>query len=527
MYSLRTSSILLGMIVTGTIRTVGVKLLYQIGFDHPIFITLLYLIGQTLSLLVHCYTRFSFCFCFPVPVSKDYYQPVIMGQCQEDDTIITDTTADTTTTTTETTTSIKEPIIRDTNEDYYLEVDRQKCPSIEGSTSDSFLTPLELEKEYSHNNNDNDNNDSPSSHRRPSVLLQRQGSQTGLSEESHRAVRWVHTIPWQVQPLIPGMFNLLNAMSKWAAFQYQAASVVEMLMAGLELILSTVVARIVRKRTMSKHRWMGVFIVAIGLLIVEIASRTKDDNTVIHIDIDDEETETTIYTNDTLSQQQQNQQQYQQNQHYPYHDYIVGTLLIVAQCLTAVLQDMAEELFLQESQFPPMLLLGMEGLVGLLLGIPMYFLWRYWLLPVSSSSSSTTTINDDNNNNYNYSVSSLSTVSSPSSFQQQPTSGWEFLYLALLTLIFTATGIFNILTTDATSSMTRNMWKNCRTFTVWMVGLILYHHAVVGNHDLGEPWTMPHSIIVLAGFSLMVCGIYVYYMNHNSNINNNINNNHP
>ncbi|KAG7345786.1 hypothetical protein IV203_033317 [Nitzschia inconspicua] len=527
MYSLRTSSILLGMIVTGTIRTVGVKLLYQIGFDHPIFITLLYLIGQTLSLLVHCYSRF----CFLVPVSKDYYQPVMTGQCQEDDTIITDTTTDTTTTDTTTTdtTSIKEPIIRDnTNEDYWEDDRQTKRPSIEGSTSDSFLTPLELEKEYTHNNNvnGNDNDNPPSTHRRPSILLQRQGSQTGLSEESHRAVRWVHTIPWQVQPLIPGIFNLLNAMSKWAAFQYQAASVVEMLMAGLELILSTVVARIVRKRTISKHRWMGVFIVAIGLLIVEIASRTKDkddddDDTVI-IDIDDEETETetetTIDTNDALSQQQQNQ--YQQYQYQ--HDYIVGTLLIIAQCVTAVLQDMAEELFLQESQFPPMLLLGMEGLIGLLLGIPIYVLWRFWILPVSSSSSSTAI----NNNNNNYSVSSLSTVSSPSSFQQQqqqqPTSGWEFFYLAFLTLIFTATGICNILTTNATSSMTRNMWKNCRTFTVWMVGLILYHHAVVGNHDLGEPWTMPHSLIILAGFSIMICGIYVYYKNNNSN-----NNNHP
>ena len=42
------------MIVTGSLRTVAVKLLYQLGIESPYLVTLLYLCGQSLSLVVHC-----------------------------------------------------------------------------------------------------------------------------------------------------------------------------------------------------------------------------------------------------------------------------------------------------------------------------------------------------------------------------------------------------------------------------------------------------------------------------------------
>jgi len=65
-----------------------------------------------------------------------------------------------------------------------------------------------------------------------------------------------------------------------------AASTAEMLISGLELILSTVAARLIRKRLVSKMRWMGVVVVALGLVLVRIADSsgggdadsTGDDN---------------------------------------------------------------------------------------------------------------------------------------------------------------------------------------------------------------------------------------------------------
>ncbi|KAL3914822.1 MAG: hypothetical protein SGARI_008329, partial [Bacillariaceae sp.] len=142
---------------------------------------------------------------------------------------------------------------------------------------------------------------------------------------------------------------------------------------------------------------------------------------------------------------------------------------------------MAEELFLQESNFPATLLLGMEGLFGLILGIPLFLLYGL--------------ANEDDNN---------SSMASWTALQQ---STWTQIYVVLLTIIFTLTGIVNILTTAVTSSMTRNMWKNVRTLMVWIVGLLIYYLG--GNNEhLGEEWIIPDSFFILAGFLVMLSGIY-------------------
>jgi hypothetical protein len=47
------------MVVTGTARMVAVKIFYQLGFDDPMLVTLLYLLGQSLALLVYFLQRES------------------------------------------------------------------------------------------------------------------------------------------------------------------------------------------------------------------------------------------------------------------------------------------------------------------------------------------------------------------------------------------------------------------------------------------------------------------------------------
>ena len=49
-YSKETWFILIAMVGTGAARTLAVKILYQIGLEAPLYVTLLYLLGQTLSL---------------------------------------------------------------------------------------------------------------------------------------------------------------------------------------------------------------------------------------------------------------------------------------------------------------------------------------------------------------------------------------------------------------------------------------------------------------------------------------------
>ena len=77
-----------------------------------------------------------------------------------------------------------------------------------------------------------------------------------------------------------------------------------------------------------------------------------------------------------------------------------------------------------------------------------------------------------------------------------------------LTLLFTLTGVFNIMATGVTSSMTRNVWKNFRTVLVWAFGLVLFYAT---RDDLGEEWVWPNSVFVLCAFCVMLSGAYIYY----------------
>lgn len=245
----------------------------------------------------------------------------------------------------------------------------------------------------------------------------------------------VHNIPWYLKPVIPGFFNLCNSALRWACLVYVAASTAEILISGLELVFSSFAARIIRKRIISKRRWMGVSFVTLGIVLVGFAK--------------------VVENKDSESEEEK---------------FLIGNLLIFGQCVFSVLQDLSEEIFMQEANFPATLLLGMEGLFGLVFGLPIYLLFF-------SEEISSTRVN----------------------------IGYE-IGLVFLVLI---TGILNIRTTEVTSSMTRNVWKQFRIILVWVLGLLVYY---IGSSDrLGEAWINPDSFFVLGGFSIILTGVYFYY----------------
>lgn len=445
MYSLQTSLIILGMVITGTARSVGVKIFYQLGCDNPLLIALLYLVGQSLSLVVHGVTK-----CTSARDDHDYAPLDPKDQPEVDDHNSDYSTGE------------------DDSSDELSELELQLVEVFQDDDDEegtnTILKHSQSDPIPDHTGYDeNDEIDIPAVLRHSQSLpaelsptpvipktqrRKRRGSHTGLTQESQQAVAWIHSIPWQSKPLIPGLFNLANAALKWASFVFVAASIAEMLMSGLELVLSVIVAKLVRKRQISRERWMGVFVVAIGLSVVHAADlwNTTSDDTEDGAD---------------------------RRTHW------IGALLIVGQCATAVGQDIAEELFLQESGFPATLLLGMEGVFGLLFGVPLYL--RYTPEPPQAT------------------------------LANLQASEWKMIYICILVIVFTVTGIFNITTTAVTSSMTRNMWKNCRTLMVWIVGLIVFYS--LGDDNLGEEWFIPDSFFVLGGFLIMLSGIYVYYKN--------------
>ncbi|EJK68814.1 hypothetical protein THAOC_09976, partial [Thalassiosira oceanica] len=277
-------------------------------------------------------------------------------------------------------------------------------------------------------------------------VRKRSGSLTGLTDESIVAVSYVHSIPHLFRPAIPGLFNLLNASMRWGTLVYFPGSVADMLMGSSEIILSTIAAQLIRKRAISRQRWGGVLLVTVGTVVVRLSHNGTSDDDGVGAGT------ASIFT---------------------------GDVLIVGQCVTSVLQDMSEELFMHEVGMSPTMLLGWEGLFGLTFGLLLYF-------PLAPS---------------------IGEV--PSETWAQIRSASMMVYLSLLVMLFLVVGVFNITATALTSSMTRNIWKNLRSAVVWTMGVIIFYSRE--GHDFGEGLSFPSSAIALAGFALMICGVVVYY----------------
>lgn len=105
------------------------------------------------------------------------------------------------------------------------------------------------------------------------------------------------------------------------------------------LVISSFAARMIRKRKISKRRWVGISIVTVGILLVGFAKVMEKK------EVEDEE-----------------------------QRFLVGNLLILRQCIFSVLQDLSEEVFMQDAEFLATLLLGLESF-GLMFGVPIYLIF--------------------------------------------------------------------------------------------------------------------------------------------------------
>lgn len=444
MYPLCVSLVLACMVITGASRSVAVKLFYDLGFQNPLFVTILYLTGQGLSLIVYLVSRRDINGCWTAPSQYQILNTAVFSG-NDDNPGESDEP--------ENSAKIEVSIELQTQNAVQAKDGNDEEKTSESSLSDECQIN---QLEYNMTVEAGERGDDGLTTNRP-----RSGSATGLTIESHNAatVTWVHVIPWYLKPAIPGFFNLCNSAMRWGSLIYVAASMAEMLISGLELLLSVVAARCIRKRLISPSRWIGVIVVAIGLVLVRLSNSNSVEEEAV------------------VDQKQQAGDEIISSKS---HNAMIGDVLIIGQCVMSVIQDMTEELFMHESEFPATLLLGMEGLFGLLFGIPLYL----YLAP---------------------------------RFGESPSATWETIAsspskagsMVGLTFLFTTTGIFNIMATGVTSSMTRNVWKNFRTVLVWAFGLVLFYSTQ--NEDLGEEWIYPNSVFILFGFSVMLSGAYIYY----------------
>lgn len=494
-YSRETCLILAAMVTTGATRIVSVKLYYQ--FDSytgsPFILTLLYLLGQSLALVVYyCQNKWI--------TNRDGFEklPVLPEAPIDGSAEPVKQIEDLGGCTMEMTRS-RQPLGQAPADIEYNAALSKKSSSLEDDedtvshwTDEADCNNMDLthlhRREPFEQVSDSTLEDPVESavslpHGLPNRRAIRRGSNTGLTAESHVAVSWwVNAIPWYAKPVIPALFNLCNATLRLASLVYMAASIAEVLISGLELVLSVIAARYIRKRTVAANRWTGVWIVTTGLLLVGLAdlatASRKDANrnignstTVEHQAAFDAKSDFSTPLNNNLQHVSEAKGQW------------IGILLIIGQCITSVLQDITEEIFMSENDFPPTLLLGMEGLIGFAIG-------AVGFLPMSRI------LGKDN----------------PWELLRHDTTAAAGAFAVYLTLIFTITGIANISTTAATSSMTRNVWKNVRTLLVWAAGLVIHAFTLETTFPVvGEAWSMPSSLMVPVSSVIMCLGIRFYY----------------
>jgi len=289
----------------------------------------------------------------------------------------------------------------------------------------------------------------------PSSERDRMGSQTGLSERSQEAAKWAHNLPYWTRPAFQGLFNLLQAIFSAAALMWLDASIIMMLSSGLRILLITLASKFIRKRAISKYRWAGSWIVVVGIVLVGTSS-------VAFFRLSEP----------TASKQW------------------IGIGFVVADSLVASARDITGEVFMQETNFPPLLLLGISGCWSFLFGVPLYI-----------------------------AIGPLLGFNPSNSLRQVWSSPFFVWYIWVFVLITWFSNLWPIQLNGLTSSLSFNVWKNVRGLVTWVAALAIYYGVGRGSTlgKMGEPWIDPQSWLVLAGYAAMTVRVFVYYRSTGSN----------
>ena len=241
-------------------------------------------------------------------------------------------------------------------------------------------------------------------------------------EEEH----WANRIPKFARPLVGSFLRLIDTVFNMLTFYFLPASIAEISLRGLELIMSVLAQRFIRKRAIKPRRWVGAVIVVVGLAIV-LFSEVVDGGS----------SNMSSGTNVPI-----------------------GMLMGCCKAILGVSSDMVGEFFMKETSFPPMLLLGTEGVYGLLMAVPLYCILGPFL-------------------GYQPLDALQNMFSSPGNF---------LFHANLICVGHIAWAVFGILVIR-TSVVTINLWAGLRGLVTWAIAVIIYYAS--NQSDLGEEWSVP------------------------------------
>lgn len=267
------------------------------------------------------------------------------------------------------------------------------------------------------------------------------------TESDENQIHWANRIPKYARPVAGSVLRLIGGICTILSIYYMPASLAALGIRGGELIVAILAQKFIRKRTVTLQQWLGAFIVTMGLAVVlcsEIVGQKGTIGSTANIPL--------------------------------------GMMSALGRAVMQVACDMVGEIFMKETAFPPCLLLGLEGLYGLLVAMPLYAV----LSPVFG-------------------------FKPAEAFAEAFAAANYSLFLVMLIFAILISWVFSVVSVAQTSVVTRNMFSGLLGLVVWVFEVIIFYSSQ--NEDdkaLGEPWSIPGSPMLLAGFAVIMGGLYTY-----------------
>ncbi|CAL1536291.1 unnamed protein product [Lymnaea stagnalis] len=257
-----------------------------------------------------------------------------------------------------------------------------------------------------------------------------------------------HPRVWQWILIIPTICDLLGTSLAGIGLIYVDASVWQMLR-GAIIIFAGILSKVFLKRKLKPIHWLGMSVVMVGLILVGCSSVFKNKN-----------------SEDSKA--------------------ILGIVLILAGQLVSACQMIIEELFLKKRNFPPLQVVGMEGMFGFLL-MTFIILPSMYFVPGS-----------DAHGSYENSLDALVQMGNDAKLM-------VMCFLYLLSIAFY--NFFGLAVTRSLTAVHRTLIDACRTIIVWLASLFVYY---VINKDYGEPFDKSYGLLQVDGFAFLLIGTALY-----------------
>lgn len=249
--------------------------------------------------------------------------------------------------------------------------------------------------------------------------------------------------------IFPTICDLAGTTFGGIGLLYTSASVWQMFRGSI-IVFSAILSMIFLKRKLQLHNWVGMLILVGGLIMVGLSSlSTNGDNS---------------------------------------KSLVLGIVFILLGQLTNAIQMVVEESFIKSRNYPPLNVVGMEGLFGTVLMALVILPALYFVPNVGMVGSN---FHDD-------SLDAMVQMSNS-------TILLVFIFLYLLSIAFY--NFFGLSVTKQLTAVHRTLIDACRTICVWVTEIVLYYAV---SNEFGEAWNMPWSFLQLGGFVLLVFGTLVY-----------------